>query len=41
MRTEHGEWMAEITESGAYGDEIEAHMKESVEAFKSTHRYGD
>ncbi len=41
MRTEHGEWMAEITESGAYGDEIEAHMKEAVEAFKSTHSYGD
>ena len=41
MRTEHGEWMADITETGAYDDEIEAHMKEAVEAFKSTHSYGD
>ena len=41
MRTEHGEWMAGITESGAFDDEIEAHMKEAVEAFKSTHSYGD
>ena len=41
MRTEHGEWMAGITETGAYDDEIEAHMKEAVEAFKSTHSYGD
>ena len=41
MRTEHGEWMAGITESGAFDDEIEAHMKQAVEAFKSTHSYGD
>ena len=41
MRTEHGEWMADITESGAYDDEIEAFMKEALEAFKSTHSYGD
>ena len=41
MRTEHGDWMADITESGAFDDEIEAHMKEAVEAFKSTHSYGD
>ena len=41
MRTEHGEWMAGITESGAFDDDIEAHMKEAVEAFKSTHSYGD
>ena len=41
MRTEHGEWMADISESGAYDDDIEAFMKEAVEAFKSTHSYGD
>ena len=41
MRSEHGEWMANITESGDYDDEIEAFMKEAVEAFKSTHSYGD
>ena len=41
MRSEHGEWMAGITESGAFDDDIEAHMKEAVEAFKSTHSYGD
>ena len=41
MRTEHGDWMADITESGAYDDEIEAFMKEALEAFKSTHSYGD
>ena len=41
MRSEHGEWMADITGSGAYDDDIEAHMKEAVEAFKSTHSYGD
>ena len=41
MRAEHGEWMAGITESGAFNDDIEAHMKEAVEAFKSTHSYGD
>ena len=40
MRTEHGDWMADITESGAYDDEIEAFMKEALEAFKSTHSYG-
>ncbi len=41
MRTEHGEWMADISESGAYDDDIEAFMKEAVEVFKSTHSYGD
>ena len=41
MRTEHGEWMADISESGAYDDDIEGFMKEAVEAFKSTHSYGD
>ncbi len=41
MRTEHGDWMADITESGAYDDDIEAFMKEAVEAFKSTHSYCD
>ena len=41
MRAEHGDWMADITESGAHDDAIEAHMKEAVEAFKSTHSYGD
>ena len=41
MRAEHGEWMAGITGSGAFDDDIEAHMKEAVEAFKSTHSYGD
>ena len=41
MRTEHGDWMADITESGAYDDDIEAFMKEALEAFKSTHSYGD
>ena len=41
MRTEHGEWMAGVTESGAFDDDIEAHMKEAVEAFKATHSYGD
>ena len=41
MRTEHGDWMADITESGAYDDDIEAFMKEALEAFKSTHSYAD
>ena len=41
MRTEHGDWMADITESGAYDDDIEAFMKEALEVFKSTHSYGD
>ncbi len=41
MRAEHGEWMADITASGAFDDDIETHMKEAVEAFKSTHSYGD
>ena len=39
MNSEHGEWMAQITESGAYDDDIEAFMKETLDQFKSTHSY--
>ena len=39
MNSEHSEWMAQITESGAYDDDIEAFMKETLDQFKSTHSY--
>ncbi len=41
MNTNHGEWMAEITESGEYNDEIVAYMRKAVEEFAASHQYGD
>ena len=39
MNAEHGEWMAEITASGAYDDDIVAFMKEALDKFKAAHSY--
>ena len=41
MNSEHSEWMSNITETGDYSDEIVDYMKMAIEAFKSTHPYGD
>ena len=39
MNSEHGEWMAEITASGEYNDDIAAYMKAALEKFKASHFY--
>ena len=39
MNSEHGEWMAEITASGDYNDDIAAYMKAALEKFKASHTY--
>ena len=39
MNTEHGEWMAQITASGDYDDDIVAFMKEALDKFKASHSY--
>ena len=39
MNTEHGEWMAEVTASGDYNDDIVAHMKAALDKFQSSHSY--
>ena len=36
MNTEHGEFMQNINESGAYNDEIVGQMKQAIEAYKAT-----
>ena len=39
MNSEHAEWMAEITASGNYDDEIVAHMKAALDEFQASHSY--
>ena len=39
MNSEHGEWMAEITESGDYNDEIVETMKAVLDKFQASHSY--
>ncbi len=39
MNAEHGDWMAKITTTGDYSDEIVATMKSAIEEFKSSHSY--
>ena len=39
MNTEHGEWMAEITASGDYNDDIVAYMKAALDKFQGSHSY--
>ena len=39
MNAEHGEWMVEITASGAYDDDVVATMKAALDAFKASHSY--
>ena len=39
MNSEHGEWMAEITASGNYDDEIVDHMKAALDEFQASHSY--
>ena len=36
MRTEHGQLMTSITQSGDYSDEIAATFKAAIEKFKAT-----
>ena len=36
MNAEHGGWMANINETGAYNDEVEQHMRTAIEQFKAT-----
>ena len=39
MNSEHGEWMAEITASGDYNDDIVAYMKAALDKFQGSHSY--
>jgi len=39
MNAEHGEWMAEVSASGNYDDDIVATMKAALEKFKESHSY--
>ena len=39
MNSEHADWMAGITATGAYDDDIEAFMKNALAQFQSTHSY--
>jgi F-type H+-transporting ATPase subunit alpha len=39
MNAEHGEWMQNISATGAYDDEIEQTMKDAIEKFKATQTY--
>ena len=39
MNSEHGDWMAQISEAGDYSDEIGEYMTKSIEAFKGSHSY--
>lgn len=41
MNSEHGEWMAEITRTGDYSDEIVEYMKKALDDFAATHDYGE
>ena len=36
MSSEHGDFMNEVSESGAYNDDIEATIKSAIEKFKET-----
>ena len=39
MNAEHGEWMAEIANSGEYDDDIVATMKAALDKFVASHAY--
>ena len=39
MNSEHGEWMAEVSASGDYDDDIVATMKAALDKFKASHAY--
>jgi F-type H+-transporting ATPase subunit alpha len=39
MHAQHGDWMKNINETGAYNDEIVAFMKKAIETFKATQTY--
>ena len=34
MHAEHGEWMVNINQTGAYNEEIEQQMRSAIEKFK-------
>ncbi len=40
MNAEHGEWMAKITRTGDYDDEIVDFMKAALDKFQASHSYG-
>jgi F-type H+-transporting ATPase subunit alpha len=39
MQAEHGDWMSEINQTGAYNDDIVAYMKKAIETFKATQTF--
>ena len=39
MNAEHGDWMAEVSASGDYDDDIVATMKAALDKFKASHSY--
>jgi F-type H+/Na+-transporting ATPase subunit alpha len=39
MKAEHGDFMAEITKTGAYNDDIVATMRAAIEKFKATQTF--
>ena len=39
MNAEHGDWMAEVSASGNYDDDIVATMKAALDKFKASHSY--
>ena len=39
MNSQYGEWMARITETGEYSDEIVAEMRSAIDAFAASHSY--
>lgn len=41
MNTQHADWMAEITTSGDYSDEIETFLRDAIDEFVKTHSYTD
>ena len=39
MKSEHADFMAEVTKTGAYNDDIVATMRAAIEKFKATQTF--
>ena len=39
MNSEHADWMADITETGKFDDDVEKFMMDAIEKFKSTQTF--
>ena len=39
MNSEHGDWMARISDTGEYSDEIVAEMRAAIDSFAASHSY--